>query len=696
MGVTPPLAALRMGVIPIVPSICPHDTMARVMGIKRLPALLINQIAAGEVIERPASVVKELVENSLDAAAQRIDIVVEEGGRQLIRVSDDGTGIPEEELPLALASHATSKLESAEQLSHIHTMGFRGEALASIASVSRLRVTSRATVDGRVAESAATIEAAGDEVTGPMPAAGAPGTVIEVRDLFFNTPARRKFMRGAAIEMGHISEVVSRIAMAHPHVSFTLTHNDRKSLDAPALSGTNAQRLRCVQILGPELDEALLEFSFEDPTAEDGAVVWGLAGHPSIARATAKFQYICLNGRPIRDRGIAHAIKEAYRGLIPPDRHPVVVLFLQLDPGAVDVNVHPAKAEVRFHEPSRVHGLVLHALRQRLLGTDLTAKATLPTSGFELRACVPEPEPMLEFAAARASHDAAAAEPITAASNGSTTVPPVPPPEAIVSASAFVDYFRRMDPRQKGFVYQEVKRAIEAEQPEILRQVESADTSVSRAEGHGTQQDGRVSPLLRSHGVLQVHKSYLVTQDEQGILIVDQHALHERVMFEELRQRVMANNLESQRMLMPAVLQASPKRIAMLEPLKPLLEKIGIEAEPFGENAMAIHAFPTFLFDRRVEPESFMESLLDRVEEGEIDPATFATSQTAFESALHDVLDMMSCKAAVKAGDQLSDAELAALLARREEIERASNCPHGRPTTIRLTLRELEKQFKRA
>ena len=707
------------------------------MPIRRLPTLLVNQIAAGEVIERPASVVKELVENSIDAGATRIDVVIEEGGLQLIRVSDDACGIPADELLLAIAPHATSKLQTPDQLGNISTMGFRGEALASIASVSRLRITSR--LNPRLIpgadESGAALEASGDDVVGPMPAAAAPGTVIEVRELFFNTPARRKFMRGAPVEFGHINETLCRIAMAHPEVAFSLVNNGRRAMD---LAATDSQRRRCVEVLGKELDAGLIEFKGIErarsiPAADVGepaespATVWGLAGVPSIARATSKFQYLCLNGRPIKDRNLTHAIKEAYRGLIPPDKHPVTIVFVDIDPTAVDVNVHPAKSEVRFREPSRLHGLVLSAIRQQLLGTDLTPSAQLLQSSAAQRTpwdeAVPsgtEPSTPIVFPAMAPQVPSNApatpvaqpplqAGPFRAGSTPTNTAPPpspqwhAPPPSHApthpntpaqpVTVASFVDYFRRMDPRQKGFAYQQVKEALRTELPEAMGESAAMfKTDNEPAKQPIDDEYAAVPAPLRTMGVLQIHDSYLVTQDEKGLVIVDQHALHERVMFEELRRRVLSNTLESQRLLMPAVVPAAARRQALIEPLKPLLDRLGIECEPIGKDAVAIHAFPSFLFDRKVDPIVFIQELLDRAEEGELS----SDDATSSEAALHEVLDMMACKAAVKAGDKLSVEELAALLARRDETERSSNCPHGRPTTIRLTLRDLEKYFKRA
>ncbi|MFK7789450.1 MAG: DNA mismatch repair endonuclease MutL, partial [Phycisphaeraceae bacterium] len=291
------------------------------MPIRTLPTLVINQIAAGEVIERPASVVKELTENALDAGATHINITIEEGGAQLIRISDDGIGIAADELTLAVSPHATSKITAADELEAIGTLGFRGEALASIASISRLRITSRPTTEEGIAEAAAVLEVEGDHITGPSPTSGKPGTVIEVRDLFFNTPARRKFMRSPASEFGHINDTLARIAMVNPDCGFTLTHNGRTVRDLPR---NQSRRERCIDLLGKDLEEGLLEFDHHDDPSRGSAHAWGLAGLPSLARATSKFQHVCINGRPIKDRRLMHAIKEAYRGLMPPDKFPMV------------------------------------------------------------------------------------------------------------------------------------------------------------------------------------------------------------------------------------------------------------------------------------------------------------------------------------------------------------------------------------
>jgi DNA mismatch repair protein MutL len=640
------------------------------MPIRVLPQLLVNQIAAGEVIERPASVVKELVENSLDGGASRIDVAVEEGGRRLIRVSDDGAGIAAGELALAVAPHATSKLAGPDDLSHIGTLGFRGEALASIASVSRLRLVSRARTGERVADAGAAIEASGQDVGAVKPCAAAPGTVVEVKELFFNTPARRKFLRAEATEFAQVSEILGRIAMAHPAAAFRLTHNRRVALE---LAEGQSRRERCLGVLGPELEDGLLEFELRELPArglmaqDDGppprpALVWGLAGVPALARATAKFVNLYVNGRAIRDRNLMHAVREAYRGLMAPDKQPLAVVFLDMDPALVDVNVHPTKAEVRFREPSKVHGLVLAALRQRLLAADLTPTVALPAGrgfgGEDLELPGPGAATAFDPAAGGASQ----------------------------ATSQFVDYFRRMAPAQKGFVYQQVREALAREAPQILAEEPQPRLPVA------PQSDSPAAPAAAPPPlVLQVHNSYLVTQDADGILIIDQHALHERVMYEELRGRVLGRNLESQRLLMPVVVEVEAAGQALLESLHPLLERIGIEVQPIGPRQVAVHAFPTFLFDRNVDAADFLRELLDRAGDDQLD----VSSPTAAETALHEVLDLMACKAAVKAGDYLPPEELSALLQSRDAVERSSNCPHGRPTSIRLTLRDLEKHFQR-
>ena len=617
------------------------------MPIRRLAPLLVNQIAAGEVIERPASVVKELIENALDADASRIDIAIERGGKELVRVRDDACGIPFDELPLALAPHATSKIESADDLDAIATLGFRGEALASIASVSRLTLLSRtADQDG-----AGLIDGEGDRLGQPRPAAGPPGTCVTVRNLFFNTPARRKFLKTDQTETGRVTDFVHNLALAHPGVGFTLTIDDQKRFELPA---GQAPPARVLAVLGEELRDELLEVSSHDR----GIGIWGLTGTPAIARATARHQRVFLNGRLINDRSIGHAIKEAYRGLIEPTRSPTIVLFLEMDPSLVDVNVHPAKAEVRFRNQASVHGAVLSAVRAALRAADLTPSLDLTRTGtpaFHLPGAAVPPPPTPEFG--------------SGVSGGASH-----------SAASFVDYFRRLDPKQKGFVYSEVKQALADELPEIL-------DDIADAEGTSPPTEETLPTVRNLPHALQVHSSYIVTQDEHGLLIVDQHALHERVMFEKLKQRLDTAALESQRLLMPATIDVDRRQVEILDELRPILDRLGIEAELMGPDTVAVHAFTSLLFERGVDPAAFMQDLLTRAAgDGLADDP---------EAAMHEVLDMMACRAAVKAGDRLSPAEIDELLAYRETVERSSNCPHGRPTSLRLTIADLDKQFGR-
>ncbi len=662
--------------------------------IRALPELLVNQIAAGEVVERPASVVKELVENSIDAGATRVTIEIEQGGIELIRITDDGTGIPPNELALALAPHATSKIAAASDLDRIATMGFRGEALASIASVSRLSIRSRT----RDHSGATEIESEGGRIVGPRPAAGPIGTCVTVRTLFFNTPARRKFLKTVATEQARCADTAKDLALGNPALGVTLKCDGRVVLDLPPGGGP---RDRALDILGRELEAELLEVHADQFDDARGLALWGLVGRPSLARATNKSQYVFVNGRPIRDRMIQHAIAESFRGLIEPSRYPTAFLMLDMSPEGVDVNVHPAKAEVRFRDGSMVHGTILGSIKRSLRAADLTPSI------------LPRVEPATPAWGGRAVLP------------GSPALSPQTPPNA---AQRFADYLKQLGAVARGTPgVGELREAREhaasitsafgqpAQGPTGIDdtapigahagvfgattpeggtfdppgpgQWNSTTESASSSGIAPTEDPMLLAPPRPATRVLQVHKSYLVSQDEQGMLIVDQHALHERVMFEHLLSRVGAGSLESQHLLVPAIVPATQAQIARLDELKPLLDRIGVDASPIGPTDIGVHAFPTFLFDRGVEPIEFLRDLFERAESQAFMPGS--------EQALRDVLDMMACKAAVKAGDQLADTHLQALMELREDVERSSNCPHGRPTSIRLTIKELEKLFGR-
>jgi DNA mismatch repair protein MutL len=588
--------------------------------IHQLSPALVNRIAAGEVIERPASVVKELVENSIDAGATHITVEIEDGGRALVRIIDDGCGVPVDELPLTFASHATSKLQNDDDLFRIGTMGFRGEALASIGAVSHARLLSR-TADQPVAYE---IFNRGGVIDQPQAAAGNVGSVVEVRNLFFNTPARRKFLKGAPTEFGHIGDAILRLAVPHPEISFVLSHNGKVTLELPA----DTARRRWLSAWPEDFAESGLPVEKRD--AEISLV--GLIGLPELARPVAKHQFFFLNGRPIRDRFIQHALREAYRGLMEPGRQPAAILLITIPPGDVDVNVHPTKSEVRFRDSSRIHGLILAGIREKLLGSDLTPLA-VPRNSMGSVAAESQHVELRERLAEFFKSALPESSPVASAPREAIPMPTAPaiPAPAISSAAGVI--------------------AAEAAPPPAI----------------------------------QLHNSYLVAESDDGLIIIDQHALHERIMYEDLLQRLSRGPLESQRLLIPLTLPANQRQQDLLVQIQSLLQRLGIEAASMGPDTVAIHAFPSFL--QRLDPADFLADLLDRGEQESLD--------LSHEELLHEVLDMMACKAAVKAGDPLSPGEIEALLARRHLIDRSSNCPHGRPTTLRLTLRDLEKQFKR-
>lgn len=627
--------------------------------------------------------VKELVENSIDAGATRIEVELEQGGIELVRVSDNGTGIAKDDLPLALAPHATSKVGTLEDLDRIATLGFRGEALASIASVSRLTLRSRTPSSNEAFE----LKSEGEAREPIAPASSPVGTTLSVRNLFFNTPARRKFLKTVGTEQGRCADTMTAIALAHPLIGFVFRTDGKTQFDLPP--NQTAQE-RALALLGSELEPEMLVVE-SDQHDSRGVSLWGLIGTPAIARATNKSQHVFVNGRAVRDRTVQHAIMQAYRGLIEPSRFPTAVLMLELSPEAVDVNVHPTKAEVRFRDSGLVHSVVHHAISRALKAADLTPTFFQNGGGA---------------GAAPGSIESKLTHP--------TAIMPSPfqqPAHLINQTSgpaqteAFVEYLRRFTPGVDQLTFP-------------LRSVPGSgasggDTGTATAAAHeGANGNGAVSaaPVAataasiegevyspkRVDRILQVHNSYVVTQDEQGVVIVDQHALHERVMFEALLARVGRGNLESQTLLTPALIDATADQLGRLEEMKPLLERIGVEAEPAGPRSIAVRAFPSFLFSRNVDPIDFMADLFSLTDENEEADAKERTQSSRDERLLRDVLDMMACKAAIKAGDHLSDLELDELLRLREAVERSSNCPHGRPTTVRLTIRELERLFGRA
>ena len=644
------------------------DVAASRPSIRVLPPLLVNQIAAGEVIERPASVVKELIENAIDAGADRVSVELEGGGTALVRVSDDGCGLGRDELGLALAPHATSKIAEAGDLDRIATMGFRGEALASIASVARVAIRSR--VAG--ADSGWSIAQEGDAIHEPSPAAGPVGTAVTVRDLFFNTPARRKFLRTERTERGRCLDWIRDLAMAHPLIGFSVTEGGRTLLE---LAPEQGPRRRAVEILGRELEGELLEVSVDRYDDERGVLVWGLVGRPSIARPTARAQHLFLNGRAVRDRSVQHALKEAYRGLIDPGRHPTAVLMLETSPAAVDVNVHPAKLEVRFRDSSAVHRAVLTGVRSALEAADLT----------------PRVEPRAELGAdLRADQRGEAPGERGRASFG--------PSDTGGSARAFAEHVRRA--RDTAADASGVPTA------DTAWGASAGSAWAGGADDDGSDADDAVHSATSAARAVQVLDRYLLVEDGDGLVLIDQHALHERVMFEKLLSRLESSGgaLESQRLLTPAVADCSASALDALESgevLGGLLGRLGIEAGRVGPERVGVRAFPSLLLSRGVEPGAFAAELLERTERGELGElgrsgdVGDSDRDASCEAAVHEVLDMMACKAAVKAGDRLSQAEVDELVRLRGSVGRSSSCPHGRPTTVRIGAAELERLFHR-
>ncbi len=570
--------------------------------IRPLPDLLVSQIAAGEVVERPASVVKELLENSLDAGARNISVQLLEGGVRQIRIVDDGGGIPKDELPLALARHATSKIASLEDLESVASFGFRGEALASIAAVARLTLTSRL----RSAPHAWRI---GPE-RGVEPAALGGGTVIEVDDLYFNTPARRKFLKSEHTEFAHCEEAVRRIALAHPQVAFSLQHNGREALHLAA--GDPARRI--ADILGEEFAAQ----SRAVGAAAGGLRLAGCAALPAYSRARADAQYFFVNGRFVRDKLLAHAVREAYADILHGSRHAAYVLFLELDPRGVDVNVHPAKIEVRFRDGRAVHQLVFHALQRAL--------------------------------AAPLAHAAAGDMPPAAAAQGLT-----------FSAAA---------PRQQTLAVEQPVAAYH----DFVRQ--APGTPMPEAEA------GAPPPL--GFALAQLHGVYLLAQNAAGLVLVDMHAAHERILYEKLK-AALDERPAVQPLLVPVVISASGEETAAAEEHAGTLERLGFEIAAAGPRELVVRAVPALLAGARIP--DLVRALLADLEK-------FGASRVAAEQR-NELLATMACHGAVRANRALTLPEMNALLRQMEETERADQCNHGRPTWTQLSMDELDHLFMR-
>jgi len=560
-----------------------------------LPQLLVSQIAAGEVVERPASVLKELLENSVDAGARAVSVTLDEGGVRRIQVEDDGAGIAKEELPLALTRHATSKIASLADLEAVSTMGFRGEALASIAAVARLAIVTRRAE----APHGALIRGEGGDVSEVEPAARAPGTTVTVSDLYFNTPARRKFLKSEPTEFGHCEEVFRRLALAQPQIAFSLRHNGRVTRHLPS----EPLRNRALAVLGRELADASVPIE----AAAAGMRLRGLAGTPQAAYARSDCQYFFVNNRYVRDRVLAHAVREAYAELLHGERQPAYLLFLDLDPRAVDVNVHPAKIEVRFRDSRAMHQFVRHALERALAPS--AAQAPVAYATVSQSAGIQSALALAQPAAAYERFMASAAAPLPA----TETSPPL------------------------GFA------------------------------------------LGQLHGI------YIVAQNEAGLVLVDMHAAHERIVMERLKRGLDAGAVTRQRLLVPAVFSADALDVASAEENRAMLERVGLEIAVSGPNELTVRAAPVLLASGDVV--ALARSLLKEIRE--------YGASAMLAARQNELLATMACHAAVRAHRALTTMEMNALLREMEETERSGSCNHGRPTWYQLTMADLDKLFMR-
>ncbi|MGA7595053.1 MAG: DNA mismatch repair endonuclease MutL [Gallionella sp.] len=591
-------------------------------GISLLPELLINQIAAGEVIERPAAALKELLENSLDAGATDISVQLESGGVKLLRVRDNGRGIPRDELPLALMRHATSKIATLDDLQQVASMGFRGEALASMAAVSRLALISRTITHGQTVSEAHgwKIEAADGRHGEPAPASHDHGTTVEIREMYFNTPARRKFLKSEATEFAWCEEAFKRIALSRPDIAFSLQHNGRIIWQLPAGQSELAAQSRVAAVLGAEFGHAAVTVS----RSTQNVSLQGLAALPAYSRANRDAQYFFVNGRFVRDKVASHALRQAYQDILHHQRHPAYVLLLELPPGQVDVNVHPAKSEIRFRESQGIHQFIFHTLQQAL---------AVPASGKDDRAAVP-----LQ-------------------------------PAAYVTAQQSI----RLDAAEHQATYR-----LWATQSGAGDQSPASDATLPPPPIPDSEY-----PL--GFALAQLSGVYILAQNEQGLIVVDMHAAHERIVYEKLKASLDAERIAAQPLLIPASFHADALEVATVESEQDALAKLGFDIAVLAPNMLAVRAMPVML--SQSEAEAAAHDVIGELRE-------YGASRALTERR-DELLASLACHGAVRANRILSITEMNALLREMEQTERSGQCNHGRPTWFQLGLNELDKMFMR-
>ncbi|MCB1704417.1 MAG: DNA mismatch repair endonuclease MutL [Halioglobus sp.] len=606
--------------------------------IHLLSSRLANQIAAGEVVERPASVAKEVLENSLDAGATRVEIDVEAGGAKLIRIRDNGSGIPAEDMGLALARHATSKIASLEDLESVGSLGFRGEALASIGSVSRLTLTSNANAQGSEGSSAAC--EGRDMAVQLKPAPHPRGTTVEVRDLFFNTPARRKFLRTEKTEFNHLEEVVKRLALSRFDVAFTLRHNGRVVHNLNAASQQAECQRRVAAICGPAFMEQAIAIDAAVPPYR----LSGWVGLPTFSRSQADLQYFFVNGRVIRDRLVAHAVKQAYRDVLYHGRHPAFVLYLELDPAQVDVNVHPTKHEVRFRDSRAVHSFIFSSLHRALADV---------RPGQPSGPGAPAPELL-------PGGDGMAIDTVTGEIQRQSALAWGAPETARASASGG-GFGRSLTPGAVG------------------------DQMRGYARLHGLQEAApeEVPPL--GYALAQLKGIYILAENAHGMVLVDMHAAHERITYERLKAARDDSGIRSQPLLVPQSVAVSQREVQVAVHHAELFQRLGLAVEEAGEESLVIRQIPVILRDSNIE-QLLRDVLADLIEFG---------SSERIESHMDEILSTMACHGSVRANRRLTIPEMNALLRDMEETERSGQCNHGRPTWVQMGLDELDKLFLR-
>lgn len=622
------------------------------MPIQLLPDQLISQIAAGEVVERPASALKELLENSLDANSSQVDVLLLQGGTKQIRVSDNGEGIAKEELALALTRHATSKIASLSDLESVASLGFRGEALASIASISRTTLMSKAAQ----AQHAWQVGSHGHELSEATPAALPAGTVIEVNDLYFNTPARRKFLKQENTEYGHCETAFQRVALSRPDVGFSLQHNGR--VKAKWLASSPEKRIEAV--LGK--DFAAESVFFAESAA--GLRLWGMAASPTFSRRSRDAQYTYVNGRFVRDKVLSHAIRQAYQDVMHHDRHPAFALFLECDPSLVDVNVHPGKTEVRFRDSQAIHRFVFHSLHKSL------AAPTGASTAVNV---------------AQASYN-------PFANAGASSVPKVqsemPLPARQMQSNTGDGFYQKMFGEQAQTNAQYVAQPV-SDFNVSTNNVQMPEAALNAGSEVGSDTVLKQDEYPLGFAVGQLHGIYILAQNQAGLVVVDMHAAHERIKYEQLKNALDAQSVAVQPLLLPVTLQADSVEIATVQGLlnegADLLERLGFEFAILSPNTLAVRAIPSLL--QGADVEALARAVLK-------DIADYGASRVLTEQR-NEMLGTMACHAAVRANRILTLTEMNALLRDMEATERSGQCNHGRPTWFQVSMQDLDKMFMR-